>query len=144
MLIQDFSRRSTIAVVTTQIVCHFYLFFISQPLGYHKMRELIQSAWLENPSTGSGQNGGICMHSLRGTVSTALMEARRADSAISMRTWHKEMNILKSYQNFRGNVGRTQHRFIFSSANAPTVESISRLKRVGYIKSRTTLLHMKR
>lgn len=83
----------------------------------HSIRRIIQSACKSLCIEGTGENNGIVTHSLRGTVASMLIQAGTPDSAITMRTGHRNTDSLKSYQNIRGKEGKTQQRIIFQSTN---------------------------
>lgn len=87
-------------------------------MGTHTLRRIIKDACSSLQISGNGDNAGIVTHSIRGTVATLLIE-RRADFSTTMRTGHKHVESLRSYQNLRGLEGRIQQRLITSNPESP-------------------------
>ena len=67
------------------------------------------------------------MHGLRATTITMLQEHCFSDSAIMLRTGHKDVNSLKSYANLRGQLGVQQFQAIFDRRDAAPAQHIDML-----------------
>lgn len=91
-------------------------FFKAQHLGIHTMRSLIKTACSKNNICGIGANSSVVTHSLRGTATSLLIEAGVPDSAITLRTGHRQVDSLKSYQTLRGMEGKKQQDILFSGS----------------------------
>ena len=53
-------------------------------------------------------------HGLRSTVIIRLCECGHADSSVALRSGHRDMRLLKAYQNLRGQLGKRQQCEIFT------------------------------
>ena len=60
-----------------------------------------------------GARKSMTMHGLRATTVILLPKARHADSSISMRTEHRDVRSLKSYQNLACSLGKRQLEDVF-------------------------------
>ena len=55
----------------------------------------------------------MTMHGLRATTVTLLPKAGHADSSVAMRTGHRDVRSLKSYQNLACSLGKRQQEDAF-------------------------------
>ena len=83
-------------------------FFKNQHLGRNTFSKIVKDVCASNGISGTGSKKGMTTHGLRGTVTTLLVEAGHSDSAIAMRTGHRDPRSLKNYQNIQGWEGERQ------------------------------------
>ena len=83
-------------------------FFKNQHLVRNTFSKLVRDVCASNGISGTGSKKGMTTHGLRGTVTTLLVEAGHSDSAIAMRTGHRDPKSLKKYQNIQGWEGKRQ------------------------------------
>lgn len=105
----------------------FESFFKCQPLGEHTLRRYIKEACEKNGITGIGPNDAVVTHSLRGTVTSLLIESGTPDTAVSLHTGHRKLENLKPYQNMRGKEGMLHQSILFDNLkrDQPTGDAIS-------------------
>ena len=83
-------------------------FFKNQYLGRNTFSKIVKDVCASNGISGTRRKRGITTHGTRGTVKALFVEAGHSDSAIAMRTRHRDPKYLKNYQNMRGWVGERQ------------------------------------
>lgn len=71
--------------------------------------------------SGTGVKEGMSTHGIRGTVTTLLVEAGHLDSAILLRTGHRNRQSLKHYQNLQGLEGMRQQNDILGGVPSPNL-----------------------
>ena len=62
---------------------------------------------------GCGARKNMTMHGLRAAAVTLLLKAGHADSSVAMRTGHRDVRSLNSYQNLAGSLGKRQQEDVF-------------------------------
>ena len=83
-------------------------FFKNQHLGRDTFSKIEKDMCASNGIFGTGSKKGMTTHGLPGTVTTLLVETGHSDSAIAMRTGHRDPKFLKNYQNIQGWEGERQ------------------------------------
>lgn len=91
-------------------------YFIRQPVGKNTFGQIVKRACIAEGISGLGGKLWVTNHSLRGTLASILFEAGHSNSSVAMRTGHRQMQSLKSYQNLRGGDGLRQQRDLLGSA----------------------------
>jgi len=77
----------------------------NSPLGRNSFSKIVGDVCKREGDTGCGEKDAVVTHGLRGTAVTLLREQGFSDSAIAMRTGHRDPRSLKSYQTLKGPLG---------------------------------------
>lgn len=73
---------------------------------------LVRTACVAEKVEGEDLKSWSSTHGLRGTFATILYEQRHSDSSVALRTCHRVLHSLKSYQHLCGETGLAQQRHL--------------------------------
>ena len=83
------------------------------PLGKNSFFRIVEDVCDSLGLRGCGARKNMTTHGLRATTVTLLLKAGHADFSVAMRTKHRDVRSLKSYQNLAGSVGKRQQEDVF-------------------------------
>jgi len=111
-------------------------FFNNQPIGVNSFQSLVKNMCIAEKIRGNGVHEYVTNHGLRGTMTSLLLDAGFSDTAVSLRTGHRNNDSLKSYKNNQGSSSFSQQKAIFETTKFEDQNAPSRAKDAEDVKIR--------